>query len=550
MMNDVTAEHERERLARLQFLPWEHLPTDLNGAEQKAIKEKLALRTGATIADTAFIAEEARIFTSQLEIGEHSWIAGHALVRGEVIFGNHCTVNPYACISGTVRCGHGVRIASLASIVGFNHGFDDPEKPIYEQGVESVGIEIADDVWIGASAVILDGVRIGRGAVIAAGSVVTRDVPELAIVAGVPAKVVRLRGQKSKPVISRRLQAEQALRRINDIAKEQWPDAVRQFRTVDGYASIEADGTRRESLRHECDAIEIAAGFGSSPLDSDVSELVKKLQALQDPADGFIRDPSRPPTPGSDVREDYPAFYNVLAVGYALEVLGAHLPYAVSGVEMEAEALCAWLDSLPWRTRAWTAGDRIDVIGTSLYFNSRYFQSGKGKELLFGWLATNVDRATGLWGKQTEQQGLLQPVNGFYRLTRGTYAQFGVSVPQPEAAINSVIGNYRNYSGFSGATYNACNLLDTIHPLWLCLKQTDFMRGQAETIAETILLQASERWHPNAGFAFADGQSPGLQGTEMWLSTVHLAARLLGMTDLMAFKPRGIHRTDPIGIGL
>lgn len=541
--------NESERIARLQFLPWEHLPKDLNDSDQSAIKTKLRLFAGAEIAETAYIARDARIFTTHFEIGKESWIAGHALVRGEIILGDHCTVNPYACISGKVRCGNGVRVASLASIVGFNHGFDDPEKPIYEQGVGSVGIDIADDVWIGASAVILDGVSIGRGAVIAAGSVVTKDVPELAIVAGVPAKLVRLRGQKSTPPPSMRMQAEKALRYVSKLAEQQWPDAVRRCMTAGGYSSIDADGTRRDSLRHECDAIEIAAGFGKVPLDSDVRSVVTNLQALQDPKDGFIRDPSRPPAPGTDVRDDYPALYNVLAVGYALEVLGSKLAYPVSGVEMETGSFCSWLERLPWKTRAWTAGDRIDVIGTSLYFNRRYFQSGRGKELLFGWLAMHVDRATGLWGEPTKEQGLLQPVNGFYRLTRGTYAQFGIPVPRPESAINSVLTNYRNHSGFVDQAYNACNLLDTVHPLWLCMQQTDFGRGDAEAIAETVLLRAADRWQKNTGFAFSDGQEPGLQGTEMWLSTVHIAACILNMSDLLVFKPKGIHRTEPVGLG-
>jgi acetyltransferase-like isoleucine patch superfamily enzyme len=56
-----------------------------------------------------------------------------------------------------------------------------------------VGVTIEDDVWIGVNATILPGVRVGRGAVVAAGSVVTQDVPEFAIVGGVPAKVLKYR---------------------------------------------------------------------------------------------------------------------------------------------------------------------------------------------------------------------------------------------------------------------------------------------------------------------------------------------------------------------
>lgn len=546
IVRNSALEQHAEREARLQILTWERGPEDIQGPQQTALKAKLTRSAGAHIASTAYIAEQAEVFTSHLRIGEHSWIAGHAIVRGDVEFGDHCTVNPYACVSGKVRCGNGVRIASLASIVGFNHGFDDPNVPIYQQPHESLGITIGDDVWIGANAVLLDGVTIGRGAVVAAGSVVAKDVPEMAIVGGVPAKFIRRRGEKAVAK-SRRGEAESALQRVSEVSATQWRDVVAKASTPNGYISAGSNGVPAASLRHQCDIIELAAGFGDAPSGEEAARLIERLQALQDPRSGFFPDPFQPPEPGTDIRNDYPALYNVLAIGYALEVLGSHPRHAIKGVEMSTRSLCEWLERLPWKTHAWRSGDRVDAIGTALYFNARYFESGRGKEALLGWLALNVDRSTGLWGKATAQEGLLQPVNGFYRLTRGTYAQYGLPVPLPEAAIGSVIANYRNHDGFSGETYTACNLLDTIHPLWLCLKQTDYMRGQAEAIAETVIIRAMDRWQDGAGFAFADGQVAGLQGTEMWLSTLHLAADILGLTDRFAFVPKGVHRTQPAG---
>uniref|UniRef100_UPI00310135DB acyltransferase n=1 Tax=Neorhizobium sp. EC2-8 TaxID=3129230 RepID=UPI00310135DB len=548
--NQDIPELEMDREARLQFLTWERKPADIESDLQKKLKQGLAQSAGAQIADTAYIATDARIFTSSLIVGDRSWIAGHALVRGDVELGSNCSVNPYTCISGKVRCGNGVRIASLVSIVGFNHGFDDPNIPINDQPHETLGITICDDVWIGANAVILDGVTIGRGAVIAAGAVVTRDIPDLAIAAGVPAKVVRRRGDVVGVGKSRRAEVEQALLRISKVAEAEWRDVLERHLTPDGYLSMEADGMARMSVRHECDAIEIAAGFGQQPSGDEAKRIVDRLQALQDSATGFYPDPFLAPDPSKDMRDDPLALYNVLAIGYALEILGAHPSHPISGVEMDGVSLCDWLEALPWSTRAWRCGDRVDAIATALYFNGRYFKSGRGKEILFGWLATHVDRSTGLWGKPTAEQGLLQPVNGFYRLTRGAHAQFGIPVPYPEATINSVISHYRNNGGFSGATYTACNLLDTIHPLWLCLKQTDFMRSHAESVAEDIILKSPDRWQAQTGFAFADGQAGGLQGTEMWLSTLHLAADLLGMADDFVFVPKGVHRTRAAGMGL
>ncbi|WEX10126.1 acyltransferase [Chelativorans sp. AA-79] len=534
--------------ARLQFLTWERTEADMDSPEHRARKESLARHAGAHIADTAYVAAEARVFTSRLVLGEHSWIAGHALVRGDVEFGANCTVNPYACISGRVRCGDGVRIASLVSIIGFNHGFDDPGRPIHLQEHESLGIVIEDDVWIGANAVVVDGVTIGRGAVIAAGAVVTHDAPEMAIMAGVPAKMVRRRGEgKARP---RRGEAEAALVKIGRTAATEWRDVLARSLTADGYLSREADGEARMSIRHLCDAVEIAAGFGAMPEGLDVEATVTRLQAVQERRTGLFPDPYRTVESGRALRDDGLALYNVLAVGYALEVLGAKPLHSIATVELDAPELCHWLENLPWKTRAWSAGAVVDAIGTAYYFNARYFTSGRARETLFGWMTMKADRATGLWGSPTTEEGLLQPVNGFYRLTRGTYAQFGLPVPYPEAAINSVLANHRNYGGFSGPTHTACNLLDTIHPLWLCLKQTDHRRVEAEAIAETVIARAEERWLPGEGFPFADGQPASLQGTEMWLSVLHVAADLLGLADAFPFVPKGVHRTRPTGFGL
>lgn len=532
------------RRSRLQFLTWDRTPDDIDGPEHRARQAKLAERAGARFHPTAYVAADASIFTTRLVLGAESWIAGYALVRGEVVLGAHCTVNPYATISGRVSCGDGVRIASHASLVGFNHGFDDPDLPIYRQKHESRGIIIEDDVWIGANAVVVDGVTIGRGAVIAAGAVVSKDVPPMAVVGGVPAKVLRYRGQ------SRRDETRSQLAALGERARDQFQAILKRNMQGGDYLSRENHGENRMSIRHLCDAVEIAASFDQRPDGLDVAATIARLQAVQDPQTGLFPDPYQQPKPGVPLRQDGLALYNVLAVGYALEVLGSKPLHPISAVELPAPDLCQWLESLTWRERAWAAGADVDTIGTALYFNARYFSSGTSRETLFGWLALKQDRGSGLWGSPTPDQGLLQPVNGFYRLTRGTYAQFGIAVPNPDRAIDSVLLNHRNYGGFSGATYTACNLLDTIHPLLLCLGQTDHRRAEAEQIARALISRAGERWVDGQGFAFADGQVPGLQGTEMWLSVIHLAAKLLGEEDAFPFVPKGVHRTQAVGMGL
>lgn len=97
---------------------------------------------------------------------------------------------------GSLRIGANVQVAPGCTFSPYEHCFDDPDRPIREQGIRHEGdIVVEDDVWLGAGVRVLDGVRIGRGAIIGAGAVVTRSIPPNAIAAGVPARVLRYRGQ-------------------------------------------------------------------------------------------------------------------------------------------------------------------------------------------------------------------------------------------------------------------------------------------------------------------------------------------------------------------
>jgi acetyltransferase-like isoleucine patch superfamily enzyme len=79
------------------------------------------------------------------------------------------------------------------SLYAENHVFDDPSIPMKEQGVRRSFIKIEDDCWIAANSIILAGVTIGKGSVVAAGSVVTHDVPPYSVVAGSPARIIKQR---------------------------------------------------------------------------------------------------------------------------------------------------------------------------------------------------------------------------------------------------------------------------------------------------------------------------------------------------------------------
>jgi acetyltransferase-like isoleucine patch superfamily enzyme len=115
----------------------------------------------------------------------------------KIFIGHNVTLNEWVYIDGFggVEIGDSARIAHRATILSSDHCHEDTTRPIYQQGIRVAKTIIGDDVWIGANAVIMPGVRIGRGAIIAAGAVVTKDVPVFAIVAGVPAKIISSRGQ-------------------------------------------------------------------------------------------------------------------------------------------------------------------------------------------------------------------------------------------------------------------------------------------------------------------------------------------------------------------
>jgi acetyltransferase-like isoleucine patch superfamily enzyme len=99
---------------------------------------------------------------------------------------------------GGITIGKRVLIGHRCTFFSDEHNFENPEELIWFQGRNPAPIIVEDDVYFGCNVVVLSGVTIGRGAVIGAGSVVTKDIPPLAIVGGIPARVIRYRGDKLK----------------------------------------------------------------------------------------------------------------------------------------------------------------------------------------------------------------------------------------------------------------------------------------------------------------------------------------------------------------
>jgi acetyltransferase-like isoleucine patch superfamily enzyme len=115
---------------------------------------------------------------------------------GSLTIGANTSIQPrcqFSAYKGPILIGCGVQIAPNCAFYPYNHGFA-PDELIKKQSLQTKGgIVIEDDAWLGFGVIVLDGVKIGKGAVIGAGSVVTHDIPDSAIAVGVPARVVKMR---------------------------------------------------------------------------------------------------------------------------------------------------------------------------------------------------------------------------------------------------------------------------------------------------------------------------------------------------------------------
>ncbi len=141
----------------------------------RKIRNFLARGFAPAIDKTANI-EKGAVFSSRIEVGENSNIGINAYIPGKVIIGKDVMMGP-SC-----------------NILSFNHSTTRIDIPMCEQGFQNERIVVIDDdVWIGMNVIILPGVHVGKGAIIGAGSVVRKDVPEYSVVIGNPAVVIKNR---------------------------------------------------------------------------------------------------------------------------------------------------------------------------------------------------------------------------------------------------------------------------------------------------------------------------------------------------------------------
>ncbi len=134
----------------------------------------------------------------KLDLGRFVWIGdgtkircheGRVEIGAKTVMGQECTISAYQ----HVRIGEQCVIADRAMFIDFDHGVVEVERPIRQQGIYKRDVEVGSNVWIGYGACILRGVSVGDNSIVGTNSVVTRDVPANAVVAGIPARILRMR---------------------------------------------------------------------------------------------------------------------------------------------------------------------------------------------------------------------------------------------------------------------------------------------------------------------------------------------------------------------
>ena len=135
-----------------------------------------------------------------VRLGRWSWVGHGTKIRAhegvveigaKTVVGQECTISAFQHVSIGREC----VVADRAMFIDFDHGMVEVERPIREQGIYKRDVRIGHNVWVGYGACFLRGVVVGDNSVIGTSSVVCRDVPENAIVGGVPAKLIRMRDE-------------------------------------------------------------------------------------------------------------------------------------------------------------------------------------------------------------------------------------------------------------------------------------------------------------------------------------------------------------------
>ena len=189
---DAAALHAPQGHAEPQVRPADRAAWD---AIKLRYRERLALDGLAFVGPGCALEVGER---GRLELGRWSWVGhgcklraheGTISIGAKTVMGQECTISCFQHVSIGREC----VIADRVMMIDFDHGVVEVDRPIRLQGIYKRDVRVGNNVWIGYGACILRGVTVGDNAIIGTNAVVTRDVPENAVVGGVPARVIRMR---------------------------------------------------------------------------------------------------------------------------------------------------------------------------------------------------------------------------------------------------------------------------------------------------------------------------------------------------------------------
>ena len=160
-----------------------HIGQSCRIARNALLRANTGKHPGITLGNQVSLLENTLLNANNgsISIDDRSWLGPFSLIYG----------------NGEVSIGKHVMIASHCAINTVSHHADDTSIPMNDQGIYTAPVIIEDDVWLGIGSTILQGVRIGRGSIIGAGAVVTRDIPPWSVAVGIPAKIIRKRDRES-----------------------------------------------------------------------------------------------------------------------------------------------------------------------------------------------------------------------------------------------------------------------------------------------------------------------------------------------------------------
>ncbi|MCG2784166.1 MAG: acyltransferase [Anaerolineae bacterium] len=485
-----------------------------------------------------------------IQIGGYCWLHPGVLILaygGTISIGNNCTINPYCVLygHGGLIIGNDVRIAAHTVIIPSNHNFDDPDIPIYKQGITKKGIRIEDDVWIGANVTILDGVNIGHGAVIAAGSVVNKDVPPLAIVGGVPARILKIRKRETenKPLVIPEHEITSILARIkNDVA-----DFLQQRQTKEqpfGHFQASEHAYEIDELDAATAGIELWLMLELPLNEHQRQEAIQHLKSYQNAETGLVVDQTwqeRQIYSNPDKLSNGDTFFTMTVIE-ALTALEAHLDYPVRYLEtLLPDKLIAKTQLMYSALHEYSIGDYAVLVEHNRRLGIQH--SSEQQNAIFELLKNAQDPLSGLWPKGNVLPPYTPAINRAFHFLRGTWNLTNVPYELPNRMIDTCLEAARDPEYYGWDKGEACNDLDLALVLYSASRWSTYRKEEVGQWAAEQLPQLLRVQKADGGFSYHHKKamykhnnisiSPGLAEGDIWGTLMYMGA--IKMTVELAY---------------